>query len=203
MKLIAIHIFKWDQEQPVLLCSELDLSMLWFYQKGMAKEHINFNSRMIASRIPPGNKASVTLENNIGLCYCYTTKDNISATCITDAEYPEKAAFILLNNIIMDFRETFASNPEVYENATSDIALKYDSLEVFLKKWQDPHEADKLLKIEKELHEVKDIIHKNLSDLLKKGEQLDELMVKSKDLNKVSVEFYKKAKKQNTRCCNL
>jgi synaptobrevin family protein YKT6 len=135
MKLIAIHIFKWDQEQPVLLCSELDLSMLWFYQKGMAKEHINFNSRMIASRIPPGNKASVTLENNIGLCYCYTTKDNISATCITDAEYPEKAAFILLNNIIMDFRETFSSNPEVYENATSDISLKYDSLEVFLKKW--------------------------------------------------------------------
>ena len=113
----------------------MDLSMLWFYQKGMAKEHINFNSRMIASRIPPGNKASVTLENNIGLCYCYTTKDNISATCITDAEYPEKAAFILLNNIIMDFRETFSSNPEVYENAPTDISLKYESLEIFLKKW--------------------------------------------------------------------
>ena len=66
-----------------------------------------------------------------------------------------------------------------------------------------PHEADKLLQIEKDLHEVKEIIHKNLADLLKKGEQLDELMVKSKDLNKVSVEFYKKAKKQNSKCCGL
>ena len=60
-----------------------------------------------------------------------------------------------------------------------------------------------MLKIEKELHEVKEIIHKNLSDLLKKGEQLDELMVKSKDLSKVSVDFYKKAKKQNQKCCSM
>lgn len=202
MKLIAIHIFKWHEEEPRLLCSEMDLSMLWFYQKGMAKEHINFNARMIASRIPPGNKASVTLENNIGQCYCYTTKDLLSATVITDSDYPEKAAFTLLNNILMDFRECFPDSA-VYESTTSDITLKYDSLEMFLKKWQDPTEADKLLKIEKELHEVKEIIHKNLADLLKKGEQLDELMVKSKDLNKVSVEFYKKAKKQNSRCCNL
>jgi synaptobrevin family protein YKT6 len=114
MKLIALHVFKWQEEEPILLCSEMDLSMLWFYQKGMAKDHINFNSRMIAGRIPPGNKASVTLENNIGICYCHTTKDNISATAITDGEYPEKAAFILLNNLLMDFRETFAMNPSAY-----------------------------------------------------------------------------------------
>ena len=59
------------------------------------------------------------------------------------------------------------------------------------------------MKIEKELLEVKEIIHKNLADLLKKGEELDKLMVKSKDLSAVSVDFYKKAKKQNQKCCNL
>ena len=195
MKLIALHIFKWNEEEAILLCSDFDLSMLWAFQKGMARDHINFNARTIASRIPPGNKASVSLENDEGLCYCWTTKDGLSATAITDNQYPEKAAFILLNNLIMDFREYFASDPRVYENATSDAKLKYENLELFLKKWQDPHEADKLLKIEKELHEVKEIIHKNLADLLRKGEQLDELMTKSKDLSKVSVDFYKKAKK--------
>ena len=66
---------------------------------------------------------------------------------------------------------------------------------MYLKKWQDPSEADKLMKIEKELLEVKEVIHKNLADLLKKGEELDKLMVKSKDLSAVSVDFYKKAKK--------
>ena len=136
----------------------------------MAKEHINFNSRIIASRIPPGNKASVSLENNVGICYCWTTKDGISATAITDNDYPEKAAFLLLNNLIMDFREYFSGNPQAYELCTVENSVKYGNLEAFLKKWQDPTEADKLLKIEKELNEVKDIIHKNLADLLRKGE---------------------------------
>ena len=72
-----------------------------------------------------------------------------------------------------------------------------------MREWQNPLEADKLLRIEKELQEVQDIVHQNLQDLLKRGEAMDELMQKSSDLNKTSVEFYKKAKKANSGCCNI
>ena len=157
---------------------------------------------MIAERIPPGNKAQVALEENIGNCYCWTTKDGLSVTAICDREYPERAAFILLNQLVMDFREHFP-DPTVFQTVTDDKQLNYESLGIFLRKWQDPHEADKLMKIEKELMEVKDVIHKNLEDLLKRGEQLDQLMTKSKDLSTVSVDFYKKAKKQNAKCCKM
>ena len=34
-----------------------------------------------------------------------------------------------------------------------------------------------------------------MADLLKRGENIDDLMVKSKDLNAVSVDFAKKARK--------
>ena len=54
------------------------------------------------------------------------------------------------------------------------------------------------MKVEKELFEVKEIMHQNLNDVLKRGEDLDTLMNKSKDLSSVSVDFYKKAKKNNT-----
>ena len=64
-------------------------------------------------------------------------------------------------------------------------------------------EADKLLRIERELQDVQDIVHQNLQDLLKRGEAMDELMAKSNDLNTASVDFYKKAKKANSRCCNI
>ena len=64
-------------------------------------------------------------------------------------------------------------------------------------------EADKLLRIERELQEVQDIVHKNLEDLLKRGEAMDDLMVKSKDLSTASHDIYKKAKKANSRCCNI
>ncbi len=72
-----------------------------------------------------------------------------------------------------------------------------------MREWQNPLEADKLLRIEKELQEVQDIVHQNLQDLLKRGEAMDDLMQKSNDLNKTSVEFSKKAKKANSGCCNI
>mgnify|MGYP001572691671 CR=1 FL=1 len=134
MRLIALHIFKWAEQSPVLLCSEMELSMLWFYQKDMAKQHCNFNARMIAERIPPGNKASVALENNAATCYCWTTKDGLSATAITDNEYPERASFILLNTLIMDFRECFPDS-SVFDGITNDNQVRYENLPIFLRKW--------------------------------------------------------------------
>ena len=56
--------------------------------------------------------------------------------------------------------------------------------------------------IEKELQSVTELMRKNLADMLRKGEKLDELMQKSKDLSGISVSFYKKAKKNN-HCCSL
>ena len=43
----------------------------------------------------------------------------------------------------------------------------------------------------------------NYFQLLKRGEHLDELMAKSKDVSTVSYNFYKQAKKTNDRCCTL
>jgi synaptobrevin family protein YKT6 len=43
---------------------------------------------------------------------------------------------------------------------------------------------------------------KNLNELLKREENLENLMSKSKDLSSVSVQFYKKAKSAN-KCCSL
>ncbi len=42
-----------------------------------------------------------------------------------------------------------------------------------------------------------------MNDLLKRGEDLDKLMENSKDLNKMSYDFYVTAKKTNKRCCSL
>ena len=107
MRLISLHVFRWQEKGAVHLCSEMDLSFLYFYQRGMAKEHVNFNSRLISTKCPPGNKLDVTLEQDIGVCYCWTTTDGISATAITNKEYPERGAFTLLYELIMAFRDAW------------------------------------------------------------------------------------------------
>jgi synaptobrevin family protein YKT6 len=70
-----------------------------------------------------------------------------------------------------------------------------------LQLYQNPSEADKLTKIQKNLDEVKDIMHKNIEEVLNRGETLDTLMDKSEDLSASSLTFYKQAKKTNSCKC--
>ncbi|KAF2317074.1 hypothetical protein GH714_011536 [Hevea brasiliensis] len=51
---------------------------------------------------------------------------------------------------------------------------------------QDPAEADKLLKIQRELDETKIILHKTIDSVLARGEKLDSLVEKSSDLSAAS-----------------
>mmetsp|Transcript_13019 Transcript_13019/g.41129 ORF Transcript_13019/g.41129 Transcript_13019/m.41129 type:complete len:82 (+) Transcript_13019:478-723(+) len=75
-------------------------------------------------------------------------------------------------------------------------------LEPALVKYQDPAQADKLAKIQKELDETKVILHKTIDSVLERGEKLDSLVDKSSDLSLASQMFYKQAKKQN-QCCKM
>ncbi|XP_057767870.1 VAMP-like protein YKT61 isoform X2 [Salvia miltiorrhiza] len=67
---------------------------------------------------------------------------------------------------------------------------------------QDPAEADKLLKIQRELDETKIILHKTIESVLERGEKLDSLVDKSSDLSAASQMFYKQAKRSN-QCCTV
>lgn len=202
-RVISIHIWKWKKKDPVLLCEATKLDGLWFFQKKTAGEHIRFSSRLICQDTELGMKQSVTLESEIGVCHSWTTSEGLSVTTITNPSYPESSAYNMLGQIIIDFMAVFENDTEMYMEAEADTKLKYDNLNDFLKNWQNPEDADKIYKIKNELTEVTDIMHKNMEDLLKRGESLDVLMAKSKDLSTMSVEFYKKAKKKNQRCCTL
>lgn len=125
-----------------------------------------------------------------------------------------------------------------------------------LKKYQNPLEADKLLKVQRDLDEVrelslflaciirssrlwpykmhcfacvsrllalyasclscfplsyflvvafqvKDVMLKNIDELLQRGEKLDDLMQRSEDLSNTSYQFYRQAKKSNSCCSSL
>ena len=78
----------------------------------------------------------------MGQCFCYTTTDGFACTAITDMEYPEKAAMLLLTKMILEFKE----NVKIDLNSIDkDQAIKFDKMEQMLKTWQNPAEADKLL----------------------------------------------------------
>lgn len=67
---------------------------------------------------------------------------------------------------------------------------------------QDPQQADKLTKIQKDLDETKITLHQTIESVLQRGEKLENLVDKSSDLSMASQMFYKQARKNN-QCCKL
>lgn len=67
---------------------------------------------------------------------------------------------------------------------------------------QDPHQADKLAKIQADLDETKVVLHRTIESMLERGEKLDNLVDKSQDLSMASQMFYKQARKTNS-CCKM
>lgn len=73
-------------------------------------------------------------------------------------------------------------------------------LKDYIAKYQDPRQADSILKIQQELDETKIVLHKTIESVLERGEKLDNLVARSEGLSAQSKMFYSTAKKQNS-CC--
>lgn len=73
-------------------------------------------------------------------------------------------------------------------------------LDTYISKYQDPSQADAIMKVQQELDETKIVLHKTIENVLQRGEKLDNLVDKSESLTASSKMFYKQAKKSNS-CC--
>jgi synaptobrevin family protein YKT6 len=122
----------------------------------------------------------------------------MSGIAITDKDYPARVAYTLINKIMTDYENHYTSS--AWKQVKSDEKEEPEFMKKDIVTYQNPAEADKLTKIQKNLDDIKDIMHKNIEQVLQRGETLDSLMDKSQDLSATSVQFYKKSKATNA-CC--
>ena len=202
MRLISIHLYvKTTDTEPICIGSSMDLSFAGFFERGTIKEFINFNARLVIARTLKEQRLEVALEK--GLCYSYVTSDNLGISIITDEEYPKRVAFDLIYKIMQELNDYVFTNKMSLTNIKSDTDIKFKYIDTIVKEWQDPSNKDSIMILQNELDGVTQIMKKNLQDLLKREENLDALMAKSNDLSKISVDFYKKAKSSNKKCCSM
>mmetsp|Transcript_61718 Transcript_61718/g.108101 ORF Transcript_61718/g.108101 Transcript_61718/m.108101 type:complete len:204 (+) Transcript_61718:79-690(+) len=200
MKLYSIIIYKWQEESQggaLEMQTAYELASFSFFQRPTIREHIKFHSRLACTRTPVGSRQKIEFDQNLGFCYTKVDPKGIGCAVLADAEYPQRAAFKLVDEALREF-ETAAHGK--WEDATKDMDGLYPQLLEYLAKFQDPVQVDKLMKIEKDLDEVKGVLVQSMDGLMKRGEKIEDLMQKSKDLSKTSVNFYRTAKKNN-QCC--
>ncbi|KAH7649223.1 hypothetical protein FG379_001580 [Cryptosporidium bovis] len=208
MKLLSVLLYKWDSEHPILLTSNYNLLDYNFFQRKTIQEHIAFHSRLLCSRVQEGNRVTVKFPQDIGNCHIYISNNGIGLCCITSLDYPVRCAFSLLNEYLKAFINSIDGNANLnkitaYLNSINkDNNVDIQECGEIFKKYQDPMNNDKIFKVQKDLDEVRDVMLKNIEDLLHRGENLDTLMQKSSDLSAASYQFYRTAKKNN-QCCQL
>ena len=131
MRLIALHIYKWQDRKSLSLSTQIDVSSFSFGKRQMYKELINFLSKEISGQTEPATSVTAPLDK-LEDCHCYslTSVDCISATAVVDKEYHSKypkAAFVLLHKLILEFRDHFCEldDPPAYEEVQCDTKLPF------------------------------------------------------------------------------
>mmetsp|Transcript_16979 Transcript_16979/g.38200 ORF Transcript_16979/g.38200 Transcript_16979/m.38200 type:complete len:161 (-) Transcript_16979:318-800(-) len=156
---------------------------------------LTFFSQTFVKRTQSGQRQSVKHESYI--VHCYLRPDGLAGCVTTDEEYPARVAFVMLSQALDEFQTDVGVR---WKDATQPDSISFPKLEEYLQKYQDPTSADKITKIQKDLDETTEILHKTIDSVLERGVKLDDLVDRSNVLSSQSKMFYKQAKKTNS-CC--
>ena len=200
MKILSILIFNLSNTNPTILSSAFSLSSFSFMIRKEVKEFLIFHSRLVIERVAPESNSQVKLEK--GICYAISFLDKIGISMICDDEYPKRVAIDFLLKIYDNFKSFIKEKNIDISVYTDDTNLKFEYIKTGIDEWQDPTKKDNLMMLQNELNEVKNIMVKNIEELMNRGESLESLIKKSKDLSETSKNYYDQSKRTN-RCCNL
>ena len=125
------------------------------------------------------------------MCFCVVGTDGLGAIAICDKEYPARVAVTMLRELTAGFK---AEHGVRWRAATEECSCKYAPLEAALREWQEPEKMDKIMRLDKQLTETKDILYKTIDAVLQRGEKLDDLVDKSAALSQQSKMFYKQVR---------
>ncbi|KAF1895610.1 hypothetical protein Lal_00041891 [Lupinus albus] len=207
MKITALLVLKCnggDDSDPVILANASDLNHFGYFQRSSVREFIVFVARTVAKRTPQSQRQSVQHEEY--KVHAYNT-NGLCAVGFMDDHYPIRSSFSLLTQVLEEYQKAFG---ESWRTVQADSTQPWPYLNEALTKFQacryllfiilassrgefvhifDPAEADKLMKIQRELDETKIILHKTIDSVLARGEKLDSLVEKSSDLSAASQSF--------------
>jgi len=199
MKIFSLAIMAWRPNLPqaLIFANAFDLSSFGYFQRGSVKEFIIFFCRTLMQRTGPGQRQSIDHENYV--CHIYLRGDGLGAIAVCDQEYHQRAAYAALNKLLSEFHSVHG---ETWPLLKQDTPLPFPELDKAIVDYQDPAQADKLIKIHEDLEKTISIVHKTIDSVLDRGTKLEHLVQQSEDLGLQSKLFYENAASAN-RCCSI
>jgi synaptobrevin family protein YKT6 len=82
-----------------------------------------------------------------------TDCDPILGVIITDQEYPVRPAFSLLTRLLDEFTSKVPQS-----SFSNPAAISFPEITTYIQKYQDPRQADAIMKVQQELDETKIVL---------------------------------------------
>ena len=155
---------------------------------------MTFTSKRVAESTKAGVRQAIEEKGN--KFYVYARTEGICGVIISNGIYPQRVAFTLLNKVLDEF---LAKHPRS-KWAMGTLTLPMPELDTYIVKYQDPKQADTIMRVQQELDETKVVLHKTIDSVLARGEKLEDLVARSDELSTRSKMFARQAKKTNS-CC--
>ncbi|CAL9727803.1 protein transport protein Sec22p [Monosporozyma unispora] len=153
--------------------------------------------KLIVSRMTPNSANEATLESNGSYEISYIRKDVVCYFVICEAGYPRNLAFSYLNDVAEEFQHSYANE---YGKPTLR-PYAFVSFDTFLQRtkqsYSDKKVQDNLDQLNQELVGVKQIMSKNIEDLLYRGDSLDRMSDMSASLKESSKKYRRSAQRIN------
>lgn len=151
---------------------------------------------MVISRMTPQSAEEATLESGSYEIH-YLRLSVVVYFVICEKGYPRNLAFSYLNDVAQEFEHSYgaeSTKPTVRPYAF----VSFDNfLQKTRKTYSDKKVQDNLDQLNQELHGVKQIMSKNIEDLLYRGDSLDKMSDLSASLKESSKKYRKSAQRIN------
>eukprot|EP00088_Acartia_fossae_P064197 TRINITY_DN7895_c0_g1_i10.p1 TRINITY_DN7895_c0_g1~~TRINITY_DN7895_c0_g1_i10.p1 ORF type:complete len:221 (+),score=50.81 TRINITY_DN7895_c0_g1_i10:38-700(+) len=145
-------------------------------------------SDLVISKIPAGDGKMTYRHANY--LYHYIQENSLIYLCITEEGFGQGDAFSFLDKVQTKFKKRFALRAvtaTAYSLNTEFSLVIREEMDRFNKPASQEHE--KITMIQEEVNQVKDIMVRNIDELVERGEKLDLLVDKTDNLSATAVTF--------------
>ena len=120
-------------------------------------------TKTVAERTKPGQRQDI--EEKSYTFHAYGRTEGVAGVIVTDGEYPALVAHQLLSKIVDEFLAKYPRT-SFSDSSIRDNACPLPQLKEYIVKYQDPSQADSIMKIQQELDETKIVLHKTVRQLV-------------------------------------
>mmetsp|Transcript_7325 Transcript_7325/g.13694 ORF Transcript_7325/g.13694 Transcript_7325/m.13694 type:complete len:223 (+) Transcript_7325:55-723(+) len=187
-----------DKEvRALMICQVNDMSSFSYFTRSKAREFIFFGCRQTCERTPLAERLSVGSGYKDYIAHSMVRYDGLAGVVVTDEEYPKDMAYQLLYLVIRDVDTKLQGK---WRKVSKESKVSPPFMETYLKEYQDPQKMDKKGQIQEKIGALRYQLKGNLHELLRRGEDLDDIVGNTEDLSETAKAFYAQSKKHN-QCC--